>query len=149
MNDRVMDGGSEERGVYGLDNGCTGTVTAGVDVHVACLGDPADHLAAGDVGVRRVGEPSRMELKTPIVRCRRVQARNDVVLQNGADGVALIVRKGGADRGVGDLSEGVVVGSEDGDVLLEGQVGVEVAVAGEEGGELGEVGVGLEERGEV
>lgn len=62
-----------------------------------------------------------------------------MVLQDGSNDVALIRFEGGAEGGVGDFVKGVIVGDEDGDVLLKGEIGVDVAVGGEEGLELAEV----------
>lgn len=76
-------------------------------------------------------------------------AGEDVVLQDGADDLTLVVFKGGSEGGVGDFVEGFVVGGEDGDVGLEGEIGVDVPVGSQQRGEFGEVLVRLKELGEV
>lgn len=89
--------------------------------------DTSDHLAARDIVVLWIVQPGWIELEGAVVRIGAMDAGDDMVLQNGSDGFTLVVLEGISDLGVFDLAEGVVVGDEDGDVLLEGQIGIEVS----------------------
>lgn len=62
-----------------------------------------------------------------------------MVLQDGADDVALVVLKRTVERRVGNPVEGAIGRSEDSHVLLEREIGIDVAVGGEELVELGQV----------
>lgn len=55
-----------------------------------------------------------------------MDAWDDMVLQNSSDGITSVVLEGISNLGVFDLGEGIVVGDEDGDVLLEGDIGIEI-----------------------
>lgn len=113
---------------YGFNHRGSGSVAAGENIQVAGLHDASNHLAAGDIRVFGVVQPGRVELKGAVVGFGAMDAWDDMVLQKGPDGITLVVLEGISNRGVFDLGESVVVGDEDGDVLLEGKIGIESSI---------------------
>lgn len=124
---------------YTLNQSGSRSVAAGENVHVAGLQDTSNHLAAGDIGELWVVQPGWIELEGAVVRVGAMDAWDNMVLQNGMDSITVVGLEGIANLGVFDIDESVVVWHEDGDVLLEGEIGIDISIGRgkEKGGELG------------
>lgn len=68
--------------VYRIDEGGTSAQPADEDIDITGLLYAAHHLAAGDVGVGVVLQPGLVEGEATIVCSGRMQARQDMILQN-------------------------------------------------------------------
>lgn len=113
---------------YGFNHSGSGSVTTDEYIQVAGLQHTSDHLTTADIGVFRVVQPGGIELKGVAERVRAMDACDDMVLQNGSDGISLVALEGIPNWGVFDLRESVVIGNEDGNVLLEGKIGIESSI---------------------
>lgn len=140
---------THEGTAYALHHGGSGSVPAGENIQVAGLQNAADHLAAGHIVEFRVVQPGWIELEGADVRIGAMDASDDVVLQHGMDGINLVFLEGISNLGVVDIDEGVVGRDEDGDVLLEGKIGIDISIGRgkEKGSELGQVGVAFQHLG--
>ena len=130
---------------YGSNNCRTTAHATQEDIDVAGLPYPRDDLAASHIGVGCVLKPGLVEFEGAIVASGRMQSREDMVLQHGANDLALVRFERGAKGRVGNFAEGIVVGNENCDILLEGEVGIDVAIGRQEGGELAEILIGLQQ----
>ena len=67
---------------YRNDEGGTSAQPAGEDINITGLLYAAHHLAAGDVGVDVILQPGLVEGEAIIVCTGRMQAREDMILQD-------------------------------------------------------------------
>lgn len=79
-----------------------------------------------------------------------MQARDDVILKHGANDITLVALESGPKSRVWDLRERIITSGEDGNIVLEGEIGVYIAIlCSQQCSEFGEVLLAVKQFSEV